>query len=308
MNELVSGSKTKWMVACDAVAQMLPYIPGKAALRVYGDDCAVRRVVAFTTRTDGLKRALTRVPLNGKAALALGVAKAVEDLTDNSPDVKSASLKRIVVIAGSADGCVPNPTERIGALLDQWRRAGKPLDLDLRMVGLAIPEGQRLALERLCGQYGGTLRLAGTEQQVLAALEEFLVVEPAVHDGREMAELLNRGVAHMNALVDALNGGQEASARFAFDSLRVGLSDSEGLLQDILKRSLSSELRAAGELARMGRDVQKRSVEIGRDMLQRRRANDVEGYNKSVEQWNVSSRLNQALDGLVAHGSPLPTD
>jgi len=128
------------------------------------------------------------------------------------------------------------------------------------------------------------------------ALHQLLVVEPVVNDVNSLVQILNTGVAHINDAIGNINGKNYSAAQTGLEAARSEFSRSDLPFRDLGKRQSSDQFRKLYDLAAANRDLQDRFLSLSTDLVSRGRANDIEGFNKTIRNYNdLSSAYNQRV-------------
>ncbi|MFT7840168.1 hypothetical protein Q5530_28835 [Saccharothrix sp. BKS2] len=121
------------------------------ALRRFGGECGAAdntgEVADEAAEVPGAVRGLTP---SGRATLLSGILAAIDDFSGVYP-LRGSRRNRIVVVSSTGvDACTSDQAEVSRAIRDRVAAAG--LELDIRVVGHRVPQGQREPLERLAGE------------------------------------------------------------------------------------------------------------------------------------------------------------
>lgn len=300
MNQQFEGG-TKMQAALAAVENVLREQVAdrdNLAFRQFGGPCSgdnTQLAIKFDqNNVDQLRKLLQNVRAEGQASLAHAVIDASADFND--PERFKGVSKRIIVITGGDDACVPNPIDAIRERLERNKRAGFEIQLDYHFIGLGLTAPQQQNLAQIAQSTGGKFVFVDHREDLDKALHQLLVVEPVVNDVNSLVQILNAGVARINETIGNINAKNYSAAEAGVQAARSEFSRSDLPFRDLGKRQSNDQFRKLYQLAVANRDLQDQFLSLSTALVSRGQANDIEGFNKTIQGYNqLSATYNQRV-------------
>lgn len=300
MNQQFEGG-TKLQAALAAVENVLREQVAdrdNLAFREFGGPCSgdnTQLALKFDqNNVDQLRKLLQNTRAEGQASLAHAVIDASGDFND--PERFKGVSKRIIVITGGDDACVPNPIDAIRERLERNKRAGFEIQLDYHFIGLGLTPPQQQNLAQIAQSTGGKFVFVDHREDLDKALHQLLVVEPVVNDVNSLVQILNAGVARINETIGNINAKNYSAAEAGVQAARSEFSRSDLPFRDLGKRQSNDQFRKLYQLAVANRDLQDQFLSLSTTLVSRGQANDIEGFNKTIQNYNeLSATYNQRV-------------
>lgn len=314
MNQQFEGG-TKLQAALAAVENVLREQVAdrdNLAFRQFGGTCGgddTQLALKFNqNNAEELRNLLHNIKAEGQASLAHAVIEASGDFND--PERFKGVSKRIVVITGGDDSCVPNPIDAIRERLEHNKRAGYEIQLDFHFIGMGLTPTQQQNIAQMAQSTGGQFDFVDHRQDLDNSLHRILVVEPVVNDVNSLVQILNTGVAHINTTIGSINAKDYSAAEAGVESARNEFKHSDLPFHDLGKRQSSEQFGKLYQLAAMNRDLQDKFLSLSDTLVSRAKANDIEGFNKTIEKYNeLSAAYNERIgqiNGILQQLSTTP--
>lgn len=197
----------------DAVAELgnvvKPADDGNVGLRTLGGGCDGRGELAVdigTGHADDIKRAAGDVRPEGAAPLGAAILAAAADLGDTERFPPGVS-RRIVVITAGTDSCARDAAREVRERLDADK-----LEVDFRLVGVAVPPDEQPALEELAGEFHeGRAVFAADRDELRRALDDVIRREPVVQGANAVIALGNDAVDDLQQFADTIDTDPDAA-------------------------------------------------------------------------------------------------
>ena len=302
MNQQFEGG-TKLQAALASVENVLREQPGSenVAFRQFGGPCDgdnTQLVLKFgRNNAPRLRNVLPSLRAEGQPSLARAVAEATNDFNDPKR-FKGVSTK-IVVITGSDDACVTNPIDAIRDNLERNKRIGYDIEMDFHFIGMGLTPSQQQNIAQIAQSTKGHFDFVDRRQDLDNVLRQVLVVEPVVNDVNSLVQFLNAGVAHINQLIGSINAKDFSAAESELEAARKEFKGSDVPFRDLGDRQSTEQFRKLYQIATVNRDLQDQFLSLAETLVSRGRANDIEGFNKTIQKYNeLSSAYNERVSQI----------
>lgn len=248
-----------------------------------------------------IRNLLPSIKAEGQPSLAHAVAEATNDFSD--PKRFKGVSTEIVVITGSDDACVTNPIEVIRDNLERNKRIGYDIQLDFHFIGMGLTPSQQQNIAQIAQSTNGHFDFVDRRQDLDNVLRQILVVEPVVKDVNSLIQFLNAGVAHINQTIGSINARDYSTAESELEGARKEFKGSDVPFHDLGDRQSTEQFRKLYQIATVNRDVQDQFLSLAETLVSRGKANDIEGFNKTMQKYNeliaaYNERVGQ-IDKLV---------
>jgi hypothetical protein len=278
---------TKLAAAIAAVDDLDISDSDNLALRFFGGECEgepPKPQLAFDQSIKArLKGALHGLMPRGKGSLAHAVIAAMDDFSDMAK-FKDTS-RRVVVITGSDDACTGDP---YAAIQDHVRNqpAGYDVHLDFHFIGVGLTDSQKAVIAKVAEVTKGKQVFVENREQLHAALNLILVVEPVADNVNQVVTILNGAQELLNKATSELGqpggGGAEADFQAAKDNFK----RSDLSFDDLGARQSRPDFKNLYKLASANRALQQQMFALMDKMISKTKSADVEGFNATAKQFN----------------------
>jgi hypothetical protein len=230
-----------------------------------------------------LKGALHGLTPKGKGTLANAVIAAMDDFSDIAK-FKDTS-RRVVVITGSDDLCTGDP---YAAIQDHVRNqpTGYDVHVDFHFIGVGLTDSQKAVVAKVAEVTKGKKVYVENREQLHAALNLMLVLEPVADNVNNVVSILNNCQKLLDKASADLSqpggGGAEADFRAAQDEFK----RSDLSFNDLGARQTRPDFQNLYKLAATNRASQQRMFSLMDKMISKTKSADVEGFNATAQQFN----------------------
>lgn len=310
MNDPYDG-ETKLKKAIYAVENTLAELVAEEdnlAFRKFGGVCTdkkTQRVVDFDqNNVNKVLKALKPIKTNGEPIIVRAVLDAVADFNDVNrfKDVN----KRIIVITGGIDPCVPNFSEAIQRRLRGRFANGDTIIVDFSFIGLGIPNAQEEQLWQIASKTGGDVFLPESQRALEDAIRKAVVGKPFVNIVGIAKDILNTVIANLDSAIRDIKQRNYTSAEDKLTKARFEFKRLNFPLDYLDKRQDGGQIQKLYELAIESRMIQERLLDLCKSTLTEATQGKANAYETVAPELNglihdyqnKRNEMNQILDSI----------
>ncbi|MCI0613270.1 hypothetical protein L0244_09790 [bacterium] len=262
------------------------------AFRIFGGACTdkkTQRAVAFDkNNVNKVLRTLKRIKTNGEPILVRAVLDAVADFNDVNrfKDVN----KRIVVITGGIDPCVPNFSEAIQRRLRGRFANGDTIIVDFSFIGLGIPTTQEEQLWQIASKTGGDVFFPESQSALEDAIRKAVAGKPVVNIVGIIRGILNTVIGNLDVAIRLIKEKNFPSAEERLAKARLEFKRINFPLDYLGNRQDGGQIQKLYELAVESRMIQERLLDLCKGTLTEAIQGKANAYEAVAQELNVLIR------------------
>ena len=304
MNADFEGA-TKLQAAIDATKLVLGTVSEKdnLALREFGGDCngdnTQLRVKFNINNVQRARKALSAFQPGGQTSLAHAVIEAIGDFND--PERFKGVGKRIVVIVGSAEGCLgagvgamEAATAAIHDRLERSKRSGSEIQMDFRFVGIGLTPEQQENVSEISTAAQGRAVFVHHRKDLTDVLRRVIVAKPGdaatlSDDATSLVVALNTSKDRLLDVLAAITRRDYSGAETSLQKARQEWTRSEQPFIDFGKAQTDERFKKLYALAAQNREIENRLMTLLETMLVQAQSEGHLGYSDSKSKFDALS-------------------
>lgn len=294
MGEEFADGASRLDAAQEALGRLLLHPDDNLALRSFGapcfEDAASELLVPFgTSRRERIEAAATSLRPHEQPTLAAAVISALSDVAEFE------TSRRIVVLAGHADGCVENDIAEIKNHLTALEEKGRSVDYEFRLVAMKPSTADSRRMRAIANALAGDFYTVVNVEELERVLRHVLIFEPSMAHVDALWEIVS-GVAQLqNRLVGHLNSRHYDEAEEVLASGLAAHARQEQPFSRLAARRVAPDFERFYSLAAENRTLQIQAFDAAHDWIEAgHQGADVPTVNARIAVWNEAIRAYNA--------------